>query len=285
MSGILPWMQDNLLPQLTLSRLAGYAADARLGPLTTAFIRWFIKQYQVDLSEAQHDAVTDYKTFNDFFTRALKPDTRTLELGPQQLICPVDGAISELGDIEHNQIIQAKGHQYTLDAFLAKDYAKAQQFHDGKFATLYLSPRDYHRVHIPCDGELRSMTHVPGKLYSVNNDSVSRVPGLFAKNERLICYFDTAFGPMAYVMVGATIVGSIETVWSGVVTPPRSKSVRSWEYEPGQIQLKQGDELGRFRLGSTVILLFPKDCMAFDASFCRQPQIQLGQTMGSLIQP
>lgn len=254
-----------LLPKQALTRLAGWAAEARGGWLTTAFIRWFIRRYQVEMNEAANPDPASYPSFNAFFTRPLRDDVRPQAPG-DCLLMPVDGAISALGPIASDQIFQAKGHHYSTQALLGGDAVLAQPFANGSFATIYLSPRDYHRIHLPLAGTLRTMVYVPGELFSVNPVTVAHVPGLFARNERLVTIWDTAVGPMALVLVGATIVGSIETVWAGTVTPPRGTAPFTWHYPSSgsnAVQLDRGAEMGRFKLGSTVVLLFGEAAVSF----------------------
>ena len=243
-----------LMPKRALTAFAGRIASARAGTLTTALIRRFVARYNVNMAEAANPDIASYASFNDFFTRALRTGARPL--AKADLICPVDGAISQFGAIAHDQIFQAKGHHYSTAALLGGDAAEAEPFHNGHFATLYLSPRDYHRIHMPCNGQLRRMVHVPGDLFSVNPTTARGVPGLFARNERVVCFFDSANGPFVLVLVGATIVGSMATVWHGLVNPPRPGKVRTWDYADQNIRLKKGDEMGRFLLGSIVVLLF-----------------------------
>ena len=271
-----------LLPKQALTARAGRIANAQRGAKTTRLIAWFVRKYGVDMSEAAEPDIARYASFNDFFTRALKPGARTIATA--DLVCPVDGAISQFGAIvKRNQIIQAKGHRYTTTALVGADAALAADFDDGSFATLYLSPKDYHRIHMPCDGRLLRMIHVPGALFSVNPVTARTVPGLFARNERVVCVFESARGtPFVLVLVGATIVGSMATVWHGVVTPPRSGAPREWHYADQGIHLRQGDEMGRFLLGSTVVLLFPKgDALRFDAAWAPGRAIRLGEAMAS----
>ena len=218
MSDRLAVLPQYLLPKQLLTTLAGRLASAHAGSLTTAAIRRFVARYRVDMSEAAEPDITGYASFNDFFTRALRPGLRPL--ADAAVVCPVDGAVSQLGPIERDQIFQAKGHHYSTTALLGGNAQLAAQFEDGHFATIYLSPRDYHRIHMPVDGRLLSMEHVPGALFSVNPTTARGVPGLFARNERVVCIFDTPLGPMALVLVGATIVGSMATVWHGQVNPP-----------------------------------------------------------------
>ncbi|MFA0414794.1 archaetidylserine decarboxylase [Vibrio renipiscarius] len=262
------------IPQHALTRLVGKIASAKAGSLTTAIIRWFIKQYNVKMDEALHSDPKHFTTFNEFFVRELKEGARLISEGDDVICHPADARVSQFGPIQDGKLIQAKNHDYTALELLGGDEKLAEEFNDGEFATLYLSPSDYHRVHMPCDGTLRQMIYVPGDLFSVNPLTAENVPNLFARNERVVCIFDTAFGPMAQVLVGATIVGSIEQVWAGTVTPPRGNTVHRWEY-PAEgdkaIILKKGQEMGRFKLGSTVINLFSKDSIRFDES------MQLGQ--------
>lgn len=266
-----------LLPKQALTVLLGRLANIEGGAVTTAVIRWFVRRYGVDMDEAAEPDVTAYASFNAFFTRALREGVRPL--ARSGLLCPVDGAISQRGRIEGERIFQAKGHDYTCAALLGGDRALAESFRDGSFATLYLSPRDYHRIHMPCDGRLRRMIHVPGSLFSVNPLTARTVPGLFARNERVVCVFDSDEGPFVMVLVGATIVGSVATSWHGVVNPPRPGTVREWSYAEGQVTLARGDEMGRFLLGSTVVMLFPRDTVVFDAGWCEGRPVRLGEIM------
>jgi phosphatidylserine decarboxylase len=269
-----------LLPKQWLTNLAGRFASQARGKTTTTVIRWFVKKYQVNMAEALNPDISSFATFNDFFTRALKPGARPLATAA--LICPVDGAISQFGDIKQDQIFQAKGHSYSTTALVGGDSALAAQFQNGSFATLYLSPKDYHRIHMPCDGTLKRMIYVPGDLFSVNPTTARGVPGLFARNERVVCVLDNDTGPFVLVLVGATIVGSMATVWHGQINPPRSAEVREWRYDDELISLKQGDEMGRFMLGSTVVMLFPENrskTMAFNPTWAAGGAIQLGQAM------
>jgi len=265
------------LSQQALTSFAGWVAGRERGRITTWIIRRFVKKYSVNMQEALESDIAHYKSFNSFFTRALKPGARPL--AEADLICPVDGAISQFGAIKGNQIFQAKGHNYTTTTLVGGDATLAAQFTNGSFATLYLSPKDYHRIHMPCDGRLMRMIHVPGDLYSVNPATALRVPGLFARNERVVCLFHSAHGPFILTLVGATIVGSMETVWHGVVNPPRVKDVREWHYDDKQIVLRQGDEMGRFLLGSTVVVLFPKPPLRFNPAWSPTRAIRLGEVM------
>ena len=269
-----------LLPKQALTAFAGWVASRRWGDLTTQLITWFIGKYQVNMAEAANPDPASYASFNDFFTRALKPGARPLATA--DLICPVDGAISQFGAIKRNQIFQAKGHHYSTTALVGGDAALAAQFQDGSFATLYLSPRDYHRIHMPCDGRLRRMIYVPGELFSVNPTTARGVPGLFARNERVVCVFDSPAGPFVLTLVGATIVGSMATVWHGQVNPPRLAAVREWRYDDQPPELKQGDEMGRFLLGSTVVMLLPKCALAFNAAWAAGGAVRSGETMATI---
>jgi phosphatidylserine decarboxylase len=279
MSDALAVLPQYLLPKKALTAFAGWVAGARGGAATTALIRWFVKRYNVNMTEAANPDIASYPTFNEFFTRPLKPGARPLAAA--EFICPVDGAISQFGAIEKDQIFQAKGHSYSTTALVGGDAALATEFENGSFATLYLSPRDYHRIHMPCPGVLRRMIYVPGDLFSVNPTTARGVPGLFARNERVVCVFDSERGPWVMTLVGATIVGSMATVWHGQVNPPRLPQVTEWHYEPGQVGLQQGDELGRFLLGSTVVMLFPKDTLHFTPGWAPAKPIVLGEAMGA----
>jgi phosphatidylserine decarboxylase len=270
---------QHLMPKRAMTSLAGLVASARAGRLTHALIRRFVARYGVDMSEAAEPRIESYASFNEFFTRALREGARPLARA--DWICPVDGAISQFGRIERDRVFQAKGHDYTTAALLGGDATLAARFDDGWFATLYLSPRDYHRIHMPCDGRLRSMVHVPGSLYSVNPATARGIPGLFARNERVVCLFDTAHGPLAMVLVGATIVGSMATVWHGVVNPPRPGAPRIWRYDDAPIELAQGAEMGRFLLGSTVVMLWPAGPLRFTPAWAPGRSIRLGEAMAS----
>ena len=233
------------------------------------------------MDDARTAKLNDFPTFNHFFTRALKPEARPICQKTATIACPVDGAVSQIGHIKGTQVFQAKGHDYSLHALLGDDKTSSL-FHDGHFATIYLSPKDYHRIHAPLQAQLKKMTYIPGKLFSVNTVTTEHVPGLFARNERVVSLFQTEAGPMAVVLVGAIFVSSIETVWAGTITPPYSKKIRHWTYENETITLKKGDELGRFNMGSTVILLFPRDKMAFDNTIKAGTNVRMGQCIGKI---
>lgn len=270
-----------LLPKRALTRLMGKLAGLEGGGTTTAVIRWFVRRYGVNMNEAANPDVASYRSFNEFFTRPLREGVR--RLSDADFVCPVDGAISQCGPLNGERLIQAKGHDYTATALLGGDRELAALFQDGSFATLYLSPRDYHRIHMPCAGRLRRMIHVPGELFSVNPLTARAVPDLFARNERVVCIFDGEHGPFAMVLVGATIVGSMATVWHGVVNPPRPGVVREWTYASGEVTLRLGEEMGRFLLGSTVVMLFPRDAMVFAAEWAAGRPVVMGESMGHAV--
>ena len=270
-------LQQYLLPKQALTSFAGVVAGRRSGLRTTRLIRWFVGQYGVDMSEAANPEIASYPSFNEFFTRALRPGARPL--APADLICPVDGAISQFGRVERDQIFQAKGHFFSTRALVGGDAALAEKFRDGYFATLYLSPKDYHRIHMPCDGRLLRMIHVPGDLFSVNPTTARGVPGLFARNERVVCLFDSLSGPFVLALVGATIVGSMATVWHGVVNATRGRQVREWSYDDTPVRLEKGEEMGRFLLGSTVVMLFPGGPLRFNPAWAPTRSVRLGEAM------
>ena len=280
MSDRLAVLPQYLIPKQALTVLAGKLAGARAGALTTNVIRWFVGRYGVNMAEAANPDIAAYPTFNEFFTRPLRDGARPLAAA--DFICPVDGAISQFGAIERDQIFQAKGHSYSTTALVGGDRELAAQFEDGAFATLYLSPRDYHRIHMPCDGRLTRMIYVPGALFSVNPTTARGVPGLFARNERVVCVFDSPHGPFVLTLGGATIVGSMATVWHGVVNPPRPGHLREWQYADRQITFRQGDEMGRFLLGSTVVMLFPKGVMQFNPDWAPTRAVRLGEAMAKV---
>jgi len=271
-----------LTPQHLLSRTAGKVAECEIPSLKNALIDWFIKQYGVNMSEALIESPAEFRHFNDFFTRELKANVREIDQSPKAIISPVDGAISQLGKIRQGQVFQAKGQSFSIVELLGGDTQRAQPFMGGDFATIYLSPKDYHRIHMPVTGTLREMVYIPGKLFSVNPVTAAKVPRLFARNERVAVIFDTAFGPMAMVLVGAMIVASIETVWAGLVAPIK-RQIKSTRYgeKNDAVTLKKGDEMGRFKLGSTVVLAFPPDTSQFVESLKAESAVQMGQTFGA----
>lgn len=274
-----------LMPQLGLTRVAGWLAEKEWGAVTHFIIKLFAKVYNVNFTEAEKSSPSDYKSFNEFFIRPLKMGARPIVSGENVLCLPADGRVSEVGRIEDNRLIQAKGHHFTLETLLANDVELAEKFKDGDFITTYLSPRDYHRVHMPCDGILRKMIYVPGELFSVNPFLAEHVPNLFARNERLICVFETEFGTMVQILVGATITASMYTVWAGVVNPPRSSEVKVYDYpDEGEnvIRLKKGEEMGAFRLGSTVINLFPKSRVVLAEHLQAGEVTRMGELLASV---
>ena len=268
-----------LIPKQALTVFAGWVAGGQWGGVTTAIINWFVKRYNVNMAEAANPDTASYNSFNTFFTRPLRADARPLAAAP--LVSPVDGAISQCGPIAGDRVFQAKGHSYSTQALLGGDAALAAEFQDGQFATLYLSPRDYHRIHMPCAGQLKRMVYVPGELFSVNPTTARGVPGLFARNERVVCVFDGEFGPFVMVLVGATIVGSMATVWHGQVNPPRPGTVREWRYDSQDVRLQKGEEMGRFLLGSTVVTLFPENSLQFPGDWLSTRPLQMGEAMSN----
>ena len=265
------------LPKRLLTQLAGKLAGLEGGKVTTAVIRWFAKRYGVNMAEAANPDPASYASFNQFFTRPLAGGARPL--ADADFVCPVDGAISQFGPIEFDQVFQAKGHFYSTTALVGGDRALAARFESGDFATIYLSPRDYHRIHMPCAGRLTQMIYVPGELFSVNPATARGVPGLFARNERVVCVFEGEFGPFVMVLVGATIVGSMATVWHGVVNPPRRPDIAKRSYAEGEVVLEKGAEMGRFLLGSTVVMLFPKDVLRFGSDWAPGGSVRMGEPM------
>ena len=271
-----------ILPHHLLSAMMYAVARSEWKPLKSRIIRWVIKHYDVDLSEAVIKDADLYPSFNAFFTRQLESAARPVAAGQNDIVSPVDGEVSQAAPIEQGRLIQAKGRDFSLLELLGGDENMTALFAEGDFATIYLSPRDYHRIHMPLDGHLRKMSHVPGRLFSVSQYTTESVPNLFARNERVICLFDTDAGPMAMILVGAIFVGSMETVWDGVVTPVRHR-ISSWEYAPQsaqQLTLHKGEEMGRFNMGSTVILLFPKDRVAWDELMTNGESLKMGQRIG-----
>lgn len=271
-----------LLPQHLLSRLAGLFTNCKVKWFKNAFIKWFIQHYQVNMQEAIFEHATDYESFNAFFTRKLKPNARPFNKDNHSIICPVDGSISQLGQINDTRIFQAKGFDFTTEELLGGQTQLAKKFHNGLFATLYLSPKDYHCIHMPFTGKLTRMIYIPGDLFSVNQTTVANVPRLFARNERVVCLFETSFGPMAVVLVGAFFVASIHTAWAGKITPPHGKAVTTTDYQDQDIRLSKGDLLGHFELGSTVVMLLPNKVADFDKRFTESYAINMGINMANL---
>jgi len=270
-----------ILPHHPLSRLMRKFTFSKNKAWKNLFIHKIVAHYGVNMDEAINPDITSYSCFNDFFTRELKAGARTISSGQGSIACPADGAVSQAGNITDGDIIQAKGMSYTAVDLLGGDEERAAIFKNGKFTTIYLSPKDYHRLHMPLDGTLREMIHVPGRLFSVNGATANSVPRLFARNERVVAIFDTEAGPMALVLVGAIFVASIETVWHGEVTPPSAKEVRKWTYTGDDApQLKKGEELGRFNMGSTIIALFGENAVNWEDSFSAGTKVQLGKKIG-----
>lgn len=269
-----------LLPQHGISRVIHALARWRWRPWKNLLIRSFTRIFAVNVSEAANAGPEPYESFNAFFTRALTPGVRPLDDTPGVVVSPVDGHVSEAGTVTAGRLIQAKGRDYGVTELLGGDTAIAEPFLDGCFATLYLSPRDYHRIHMPVAGTLERMLHVPGRLFGVSRPLVRHIPGLFARNERVVTLFETSHGPMAMVLVGAIGVGSIETVWAGEVTPPRGHRIRSWDYRHAPIELAAGDEMGRFNMGSTVIVLFANPAVEWNAELIAEQPVQMGCAIG-----
>lgn len=272
---------QHLVPQHGLSRVVGWLASTPNKLVKNTFINWFVKRYQVDMSFALEEDPLAYKSFNDFFTRGLKPDARPIDPSPDSILCPADGCISQLGSIVDGRIFQAKGQDYTTLELLGGDEALAAEFAGGSFATVYLSPRDYHRVHMPYGGKLRSMVSIPGDLFSVNTVTAENVPRLFARNERVAAIFDTDIGPMAVVLVGAMIVAGIETLWDGQIAPFASRDIVTSNYPYQNIVLEKGAEMGRFKLGSTAVVLFAKDKMKWDPAYSACSPTKMGEALGN----
>ena len=272
----------SLIPHHFLSRIMLKLTRARRLPFRLSIMRWFVNKFKLDMSEAQQEAVESYPSMNALFTRALKPESRPIDPDEKSLVSPVDGTVSQAGNIVKDTVYQAKKHDYSLTALLGGMSQRAELFHNGKFATLYLSPQDYHRIHMPFSGTLTETIHVPGRLFSVAPDYVNNIPGLFARNERLICLFDTAQGPMAVILVGAIFVSSMETVWGGTVVPPRAKrvSVVDYSHAPQKTTLSKGDELGRFNMGSTVILLHSSQQLEW-LDLAPESRVVFGKTIGT----
>ena len=273
-----------LLPQHALSRFVALFAEGSF--LKNALIKTFIRRYKVDLSEALISDPAEFASFNAFFTRELKQGARSIEDAGDSFVCPADGTISQLGNISNDQLLQAKGRHYSVVDLLGGDTELAEQFLDGSFATVYLSPRDYHRVHMPLAGRLDRMVYIPGKLFSVNARTTAAVPNLFARNERVACLFQSDAGPMALILVGAMIVAGIETVWSGQVCPGlKSRTVRESSYTDHSppIELPTGAEMGRFKLGSTVIALFGPGAVDLDSTLMPEAAVRMGQAMGTVV--
>ena len=278
-----------LLPHFAVTKLMYWIMHSNIRWLKHALIHWFVNRYKVDMSQAENEDLSSYKNFNQFFTRPIKKQLRPVCAEQNCIACPVDGSISQLGIIEDNKIFQAKGHSFSLDALLAYQTPWVDYFRDGQFATIYLSPKDYHRIHMPIDATLKQMSYIPGTLFSVSPMTTQMIPDLFSRNERVACFFETAFGPMALVLVGAMIVGSIETTWQGRICPPHGKETKHWQYNlphkvagSGPYLLRKGDEMGRFNMGSTVILLFNKNTVRWNAELSTESLVQMGMNIATI---
>ncbi len=272
-----------ILPHHALSRMMSKLTHCENKAWKNLFIKQIIRHYGVNMDEAQQPDINAYKSFNDFFTRDLKPSARQLTSEVNAIASPADGAVSQAGAISEGEIFQAKGKSYTALDLLGGSEERAKAFNNGVFTTIYLSPKDYHRLHMPITGTLREMVHVPGRLFSVNTATTRSVPRLFARNERVVAIFDTELGPMAFVLVGAIFVSSIETVWHGVVTPPSVTSVQTWDYKENAPTLKIGEEMGRFNMGSTIIVLFANNKVQWDSEFVADKIVKLGEMIGKRI--
>ena len=276
-----------IMPKHAISRLVGKFAAAEAGWFTTQAITWFIKAYKINMAEAKLQQPSDFNTFNDFFTRELADGARTIDDNSKALCYPVDGMISQQGKIENGQLIQAKGFNYSLASLLGGDETTAAPFQSGEFSCIYLAPKDYHRIHMPMTGTLKEMIYVPGELFSVNPLTANNVENLFARNERVVCIFNTQHGEMAMVLVGATIVASIETVWAGTITPPAGKDIFRWQYPStgiDAITLEKGQEMGRFKLGSTVICTFAPNMVKFNTQATAETVTRLGEHYADIIE-
>ncbi|MBV1914457.1 MAG: phosphatidylserine decarboxylase [Pseudomonadales bacterium] len=272
-----------LVPQHLVSRLAGLLTESQIPWLKNYLIGKAIKTFHVNMAEAAEPNPRYYATFNDFFTRALAEGARPIDATTDSVVSPADGQISQMGKIDQGQLLQAKGKAFSLKQLLADDAELTEAFVDGSFMTVYLSPKDYHRVHMPWGGTLKSMTYVPGALFSVNQTTSEQVDGLFARNERVICSFDTERGPMVVILVGAMIVGSIETVWAGQIAPPKRQLTQvNYTQPPTPIEFKKGDEMGRFKMGSTAIVLFGEDVVEWDSNLDELSDVQVGMKIGTI---
>jgi phosphatidylserine decarboxylase len=272
-----------LLPHHALSSMMSKLTHCENKTWKNLFIKQIIKHYGVNMAEALEPDINAYKSFNDFFTRELKSSIRPLSAESNAIACPADGEVSQAGDIADGKIFQAKGKSFTATELLGGSAERAEPFNNGVFTTIYLSPKDYHRLHMPLTGTLREMVHIPGRLFSVNTATTNSVPGLFARNERVAALFDTDAGPMALILVGAIFVSSVETVWHGVVTPPSVTTVQSWQYQDNAPRLEIGEEMGRFNMGSTIIVLFGKDKVQWDAEFKAEKTVKLGELVGRVV--
>lgn len=271
------------LPHHLISRIVGLVAQCENIVIKKTFIHWFAKRYQVNMDEAEQPGLDDYPNFNAFFTRTLTANARPIDFQVDSVVSPADGVISQIGNITSGNIIQAKGMRYSALSLLGGHVDDAQPFLEGDFATIYLAPKDYHRLHMPISGSLTKMIHIPGRLFSVNPTTAESVPNLFARNERVVALFSTAIGPMALVLVGAMIVASVETIWHGIITPPTRSKIQHWDYRDKNIQLEKGAEMGRFRLGSTIIILFPHNTVQWNTSAQADESVRMGSSIANLL--
>lgn len=275
-------MIQYLLPKQLLTAIFGWLANKKLGIVTTWMIKGFIKLYSIDMDDAKYSKAESYRTFNDFFARELEDDARPIDDSDNSIVMPADGIISQFGTIQDNLLLQAKGHVYTLESLVACNSEMTKFFKNGSYITTYLAPSNYHRVHTPCKGTLREMIYVPGSLYSVNKATTETISNIFARNERVICLFETEFGPVAQILVGATIVGSIETKWEGIITPPRDGIMKRWTYA-NDVQVEKGEDMGCFKLGSTVITLFASNVVQFLPNLKIGSVVRVGEKMAEKI--
>ena len=269
-----------ILPHHFLSKIMSFFTHSECKTWKNLMISQIIKIYGVNMAEAKEQDINNFTSFNHFFTRELKTDARPLTTIANAIACPADGAVSQAGKIKQGEIFQAKGKSFSATDLLGGDAQRAAPFNDGDFTTIYLSPKDYHRLHMPIKGTLVEMVHIPGRLFSVNGATANSVPGLFARNERVACLFETELGPMALILVGAIFVSSVETTWHGVVTPPSIENVRTWQYQDNAPVINKGEEMGRFNMGSTIIVLFGKDKIEWDADFTAGKKVKLGEQIG-----
>lgn len=281
MTDFLKTFWQYLVPKHFLSTLMHWLMNRETTWFKDVVIQRLVSFYGVNLAEAERTEISDYKSVNDFFTRSLAPSARPIDARPNSIVSPADGLISQAGNIAHNQIIPAKGYDYTVEALLGGDMSLAPSFYNGEFAVVYLSPKDYHRVHMPMDGQLKSMMYVPGDLFAVNAATVRMIPDLFARNERLVLSFETAIGPIVLVMVGAIFVGSMETVWQGKITPDYGTSLKYWDYGQQALHFQKGEEIGRFNMGSTVVMLLPAN-QTHGLSANSNQSVSMGQAIASI---
>ena len=273
---------QHCLPQHFLSRLSGYLTNSQYAPLKNMLIKMACKHFKISLTEAKRENINDYTSFNDFFTRHLKSEARPISHEKQDIISPADGVVSQFGKITNQQLIQSKGKYFSLLELLGEDEEMAKKLNDGSFFTVYLSPSDYHRVHMPFDGKLVKMTYIPGKLFSVNQVTAENIDRVFSRNERVVCYFETSFGIMPVIFVGALLVASIITTWHGIVAPSYEGKIKNWAYNDSSLKFKKGDEIGHFQFGSTIICCFPENAMDWNADLQAPSDIKMGEKLATL---